>query len=242
MCKAAFFAAIVFASFLPLHSTHAQGARPQFRPALLGSGPASLINRIDAAGLQKAGQKDGAVMFCAMAVKDGRLQQGRTYRAMPGSTALEQEVMKQMAEAKIVPAIYNYQPVDVLFYGTVVFSIVNGRPQVRIFLHQDPVELKKESDLIGPQPVFGGESKFVGLRVPQTQAVVPVSAVVDLGLKIDANGNPLEMRIIREEPPLLGFGDAALQDLAGAKFIPCFRDGDRTECETVLPVFYGTDA
>jgi len=69
-----------------------------------------------------------------------------------------------------------------------------------------------------------------------------VTGIVDLGLKVDAKGNPTEMRIIKEDPPLLGFGDAALEDFAGAKFVPAFRAGDPTDCDTVLPVVYGTDS
>src|SRR5205809_6423128 len=39
---------------------------PEFRPALIGTGPDSLINRIDTADLIKKGQKDGAVMFSCL--------------------------------------------------------------------------------------------------------------------------------------------------------------------------------
>ena len=219
----------------------AQG-RPQFRPAVLGTGPDSLINRIDGAALMKAGQKDGAIMFCSLTAKDGRLVESRTYRPMPDSDALEKEVRRCLEDTKVTPAIYNYQPVEVLFYGTVVFRIVNAKPRVRIYLHQDPVELKKESDFVGPQPIFGGDSRFMGLHAPQEEHVVPVTGIVDLGLKVDAKGNPTEMRIIKEDPPLLGFGAAALEDFAGAKFVPAFRDGDPAECDTVLPVVYGTDS
>src|SRR5207237_5930885 len=38
-------------------------ALPEFRPALLGTGPDSLINKIDTADLIKKGQKDAAIMF-----------------------------------------------------------------------------------------------------------------------------------------------------------------------------------
>ncbi|MGI8820200.1 MAG: hypothetical protein ACR2ID_04935 [Chthoniobacterales bacterium] len=229
------FASIALAADAP------KGARPQFRPALLGSGPTSLINRIDGVALMKAGQKDGAVMFSAMASIDGALMEPHTYRAMPESKALEEEVSKQLANTKVVPAIYNYQPAGVLFYGTVVFSIAEAKPRVRIYLHQDPEELKKESDFIGPQPVLGGESKFRGLQMPQAEQPVAVSGIVDLLVKVDAQGKPSVITVVEEEPPLLGFGQAALTDFEGVRFIPAFRDGDPTACETVLPVFYPTE-
>ena len=232
--------AVLFASFT-CAAVEAQTQRPRFRPALLGTGPESLINKIDAQDLMKKGQKDGAVMFCSLAAKDGRLVQSRVYRGMPGTDALQAELRKRLEEARIVPAIYNHQPVDVLFYGTLIYAVAEGKPRVRIYLHQDPVELKKESDLIGPQPVFGGDSTFTGLTYPQSQQPVPVTGIVDLAVKVDAEGALQDMRVIAEEPPLIGFGAAAMEDFQGAKFIPAFRDGDPDAFETVLAVCYESE-
>ena len=214
----------------------AQNARPQFRPAVLGSGPDSLINRIDADALIKAGQKDGAVMFCSLVNKSGAAVQSRTYRAMPGTAALEEEVRRRLADAKFAPAIYNHQPVDVMLSGTVIFS-ASGKPRVRIFLNQDPIELKAAADFIAPQPVFGSDSGFTGLDYPD-EVPVPVSAVVDLRLNVDISGRLLEMRVIAEEPPLLGFAEIAQRDFGPAKFIPAFRDGEATDSNAVYPVAY----
>lgn len=236
--------AYVFAALLALFTcvtVEAQTQRPRFRPALLGSGPDSLINKIDGQDLMKKGQKDGAVMFSSLAAKDGRIVQSRVYRAMPGTDALQAELRRRLEEAKIVPAIYNHQPVDVLFYGTLVFSVAGDKPRVRIYLHQDPLELKKESDLVGPQPVFGGDSNFTGLTYPQAEQPVPVTGIVDLSVKVDAQGNLQDMRVIAEEPPLIGFGAAAMEDFQGAKFIPAFRDGDPDTFETVLAVCYESE-
>ena len=218
-------------------SAAAQGERPQFRPAVLGSGPDSLINRIDAQALMKAGQKDGAVMFCSLVNKTGAAVQSRTYRAMPNTAALEEEVRKKLADAKFTVPIYNHQPVEVILAGTVVFSIADDKPRVRIFLNQDPKELKEASDFIAPQPVFGGDSGFTGLDYPP-EIAVPVAAVVDLGLSVDRSGRLLELRVIAEEPPLLGFGELAQRDFARARFIPAFRDGDPTDSNSLYPVAY----
>ncbi len=228
--------------FVAVSHAAAQGARPQFRPALLGTGPDSLVNKINTEELLKQGQKDGAVMFCSVTAKDGRLVQNRVYRGMPGTEALRAEVTKQLEETRVVPAIYNHQPVEVLLYGTVVFSVVNEKPRLQIVLHQDPEELKKGSDFIGPQPMFGGESKFTGLTYPQSEHPVQVTGIVDLGLEVDAKGNLGGIHVLAEEPPLLGFAAAAVEDFAGAKFIPAFRDGDPVATETVLPVCYQSEA
>lgn len=216
-------------------------ASPRFRPALLGSGPTSLINQIDSAGLIKAGQKGGAVMFSAMVAADGTVSGARTYRPMPDSKALEEEVATKLKAAKLVPAIFNYQPVPVLFYGTAIFSIADDKPHLRIVLHQDPEELKKDSDFIGPQPMVGNGSNFAGLGIPQEEQEVPVTGTVDLALTVDAQGNPKEIGVVAEEPPLLGFAEAAMGDFEGAKFIPAFRDGDPAESSTVMSVFYATE-
>lgn len=236
MRRMAYFLGFVFLACSCLETAEAQGARPQFRPAVLGSGADSLINRIDGEALLKQGQKDGAVMFASMVNKAGQAVKSRTYRGMPGTGPLEQELRKRLEGAKFTPAIYNYQPVEVILSGTVVFSATE-KPRLRIFLNQDPTELKEMSDFIAPQPVFGADSQFAGLDYPAS-APVQVNAVVDLGVKVDANGNPRDFRVIAEEPPLAGFGATAVKDFAGAKFIPAFRSGDPAESNSVLVVCY----
>ena len=219
-------------------AAEAQGARPQFRPAVLGTGPTSLVNRIDTKELFKQGQKDGAVMFCVAVAKTGEAISGWTYRAMPGTEPLEQEINRRLADAKFTPAIYNYQPVGVLLYGTAIYSMVEGKPRLRIFLNQDLREFGQMTDFIGPQPVFGGDSAFEGLRPPETESPIPLTAVVDLGLKVSRDGKLLDLRVLKEEPPLLGYGEAAMKNFRDAKFIPAFRDGDPAESDTVLPICY----
>ena len=214
----------------------AQVARPQFRPAVLGSKPDSLINRIDAKALLEKGQKDGAVMFCAQVSKTGDVSASSTYRGTDGTAELEQEVAKRLAEAKLAPAIFNYQPTEVLLFGTVSFSTLV--PHVRILLNQDPVELKKAADFIAPQPVIGGESKFTGLHYPEVPTTIVVPGLVTADLKVDASGNLKNLAVRNEDPPLLGFGQAVMTDFEDAKFIPAFRNGDVAEAETVVMIPY----
>jgi TonB family protein len=151
---------------------------------------------------------------------------------------LEQEVQKALTNAKMIPAIRHGERVAVFYYATVVFQVVNQKPRLRIFANQEPNELKTENDFIGPQPCLGGDSEFGGLHYPRQTAPVPVTGSVELKLKIDAAGNVQEKEVVKESPPLLGFGDAALSDFANAKFIPAFRDGKPVACEVTLPVSY----
>lgn len=215
---------------------------PMYRPILLGTGPEALINRIDTVGLIKQGQKDAAIMFCCSVKRDGKVISVSTYRGTPDSKLLEQEVLKKLSAAanpKFIPAIYNRIPVDALYYGTVTFAIVNDKPRLRIFSNQERAELLKESDFIGPQPFWGADSKFDGFHYPTgDSAPVQVDGSAELELKVDATGTLRDLKLLSEQPPFLGFGDAAFEDMSKAKFIPAFRDGKPVECDVKIPVYY----
>ena len=211
---------------------------PEFRPALIGTGPDSLVNRIDTTDLIKKGQKDGAVMFSCLVAPTGDIVRSGAYRGTVGSELLERELLKRLANEKFIPAIHNHQPVIAIFYGTVTFAVVNGKPRLRIFANQQLDELKKESDFIDPQPYVGQDSKFTGIHYPDTGSTVQVTGVAELAVNVDAQGNVKSMHVVSEEPPLLGFGDAAITDFTGAKFIPAFRIGQPVESNVKIPVYY----
>jgi hypothetical protein len=224
-------------------ATPAQQASPaeellRYRPALLRTGPNSVINRIDTQDLIKKGQKDGSVMFCCSVRQTGEIANTWTYRGTPESLLLEQELVRRLDQSVFIPAIYNREPVHVLFYGTVIFKIVNGKPRLRIFANQEAEELKKETDFVGPQPFVGHDSKFEGLHYPNDVLEAQIPGLVELGMKIDADGNLKELRVVSEDPPLVGFRRAAAEDFRVARFIPAFRDGKPVECSITLPVYY----
>jgi hypothetical protein len=211
---------------------------PLYRPAVLGTGPLSVINRMDTQDLISRGQKDATLMFCCSVKRNGEIAHTWIYRQSPESSALEAEAFRCLDTAVFVPAIYNHQTVHVLFYGTISFKIVNGKPRLRIFANQEAEELKKESDFVGPQPFAGRDSKFEGLHFPNDGAGAPITGLVELAVKVDAAGNMKELRLISEYPPLAGFGRAAAEDFRVARFIPAFRDGKPVECSITLPVYY----
>lgn len=224
-------------------STPASSASPapqlvQYLPALLGTGPDAVINRIDTASLIKNGQKDATISFSCSVKKTGEIASVWTYRGTPGSELLERELVRCLDNAVFAPAIHNYKPVHALFFGTVTFKVVNGKPRLRIFANQEAEELKKESDFVGPQPFVGPGSKFEGLHYPSDSLTSALSGIVELALKVDANGNVKELKIISETPPLAGFRRAAAEDFRVASFIPAFRDGKPVECSVTLPVYY----
>ena len=212
---------------------------PAFRPILLGKGPQALINRIDTAALIKGGQKDAKVMFTCFVDKTGRMVESAVFRPSPNSDLFQQELKRRLIDAKFTPAIYNGTPVDAVYYGTAIFLVVQGKPRLRIFSNQEYPELQKESDFIGPQPIFGSQSQFSGLHYPPAAAAqVPVDGIADIKIKVDDKGNLEWMGVIGEHPPLIGFGAQGLLDLDGAKFIPAFRDGKPIACEVTLPLYY----
>jgi Gram-negative bacterial TonB protein C-terminal len=213
-------------------------ALPEFRPALIGSGPNSLINIIDDAELIKKGQKEAAVMFSCLVSPSGDIVRSGAYRGTLNSELLEYELLKGMATAKLIPAIHNHQPVIAVFFGTVKFAVVDGKPRLRIFANQQLQEVDKETDFIDPQPYVGQDSNFTGIHYPETGTTVAVTGVVELALSVDARGNLKNIEVVSEEPPLLGFGKAALSDFFGAKFIPAFRNGQPVESNVKIPVYY----
>jgi hypothetical protein len=210
-----------------------------YRPILLGQGPNSLVNRIDTQSLVKGGQKDGLVMFNALIDKSGKMIVSAFYRASPNSTLLENEVKRRLRDTVFVPGVYNHKPVDAVYYCTVSFVVVEGKPRLRIFSNQEYSELKAESDFVGPQPILGGESGFNGVHYPPAAAAqVPVNGIADIRVQVDDKGEIQLLSVVGEHPPLIGFGAQALMDLYGAKFIPAFRDGKPVACDVTLPVYY----
>src|SRR5216117_4244540 len=145
---------LLFSANLALSQTKksAPPALPEFRPALIGTAPNALINTIDAADLIKKGQKEAAVMFSCLVAPTGDVVRSGAYRGTRGSELLEQELLKRLVKAKLIPAIHHHQPVIAIFYGTVKFAVVNGNPRLRIFANQQLDELDKETDFIDPQP------------------------------------------------------------------------------------------
>ncbi len=234
---------LLFATELGLSQTKspsptATPALPELRPALVGTGPTALINTIDSADLVKKGQKDAAVMFTCLVAPTGDVARSGAYRGTKGSELLEKEVLKRLVNAKFIPAIHNHQPVLAVFYGAVTFAVVNGKPRLRIFANQQLDELKKENDFIDPQPYVGQDSKFTGIHYPEIPTTVVLTGVVDLALEVDAAGNLKSMQVVSEEPPFLNFGQAALSDFNGAKFIPAFRNGKPVDSKVTIPVYY----
>jgi hypothetical protein len=61
---------------------------------------------------------------------------------------LRDQLREKLAEARFIPAVYNHRHVYAWFYGTMAFSVVDGKSHLRIFANQELPELQRESDFI----------------------------------------------------------------------------------------------
>jgi hypothetical protein len=219
---------LIAAIFFFLHragfSTVEENAR--FRPALVGNGPKSLVNLIDTAKLMRKEQQDAVVVFDAVIDADegGSVSKFECHGS-PGSDRLKKEVSEELLHAVFIPALAQGKPVGVFFRGSVVFAVRNGRPRLQVFANQDREELARGSDFIEPQMILGTddweEAKpyLEVLRKHQRHGIAFVSITVDV------EGKRKEMHLVREDPPGLNIGAAALKTLSTAHFIPAFRNG-----------------
>jgi TonB family protein len=208
-----------------------------FRPALMSSGEHGLINKIDRLKVAEENPREQGVMFYCVVNKNGKVISSATYRETNDSAALEREIRRNIETSLFIPAIYDSKTVDAIYYGTATFSAGEGQPRLRIFQNNDTSEVDAESDFVGPQPVYGGASKFLGLHYPK-KADHKTNGIVDLDLQVDAEGNIKDIKLAYEYPTGQGFGEAALADFTDAKFVPAFRKGDPVECSIRLPVYY----
>jgi hypothetical protein len=210
---------------------------PEFRPALLGTYRRSLINTINTESLMKRGQGDAVVMFTAGISASGYGYVWETYRGTPNSHLLSKELMDRTAQAQFEPAIYKGQRVGVILTGTASFSVVAGKPHLRIFLNQEESDLKQGKDFIAPQLAFAaGNPKYEGIYYPGHVMTGPGTVAVTLD--IDVNGKVQNATLAYEHPAGKGFGVEAVDGLRKAVFIPGFRNGKAVPCRFTFPVIF----
>ena len=120
---------------------------PERRPAMVGSGPGSLVNLIDAQALFQKGQRDAWVMFDCAVDGGGTAYGSDFFTASPDSRLLKNEVRARLQRrAQFIPAVYNHRRTSAWFSGTVVFVVANGKPHLRIYANQDLDEIKRVVD------------------------------------------------------------------------------------------------
>jgi TonB family protein len=210
---------------------------PEFRPALLGSFSRSLVNTINTESLMKRGQGDAVVMFSAGISAWGYGYVWETYRGTPNSELLSKELMDRTRQTQFEAAVYKHQHVGVMLNGTVSFTVVAGKPHLRIFLNQEEGDLKQGKDFIAPQLAFAaGNPQYEGIWYPGHALTTPGVAAVTLD--VDVNGKVQNAVLAYEHPAGKGFGTEAVDALRKAVFIPGFRNGKAVPCRFTFPVIF----
>src|SRR5213080_1760770 len=109
------------------------GTPIKFRPILMSTGPTVLINEVDRLSLAENNPNPEAVMFYCVVDKKGKVVSSAVYRDVPGSEPLLRQIRNHVENSSFMPALYNSKPVDAIYYGAAIFSVLQGRPRFRIF-------------------------------------------------------------------------------------------------------------
>src|SRR2546422_8525840 len=176
-------------SIIDLAWSQASAAQPQFRPALIGNGPKALVNVINTKRLVEKGQRDGLLMFTCYVSRWGMVGTFIVYRETSGSKLLKEEVGHAITVCRFIPAIYNGERTDVLFAGTVVFSVNDGKPHLRIYANQNHDDIQSGNDFIAPQVIASTPDWQVARSELEKARVYHQSGAVELSVTVDANGN-----------------------------------------------------
>ena len=212
---------------------------PQIRPALIGSGPGSLVNLIDTEGLFRQGQRDAWVMFECAVLGDGVPRPSDFFTASPDSRLLKNEVRKRLRQTRFIPAVYNHKRTSAWFSGTVVFVVANGKPHLRVYAHQDLDEIKRNTDFVAPQLISVPNKGFNDFPKFPTEAGRDYSAgVVKLRHSVDANGKTTDVQVI-SEPAGYGVGDFLKKALPLVDFTPGYRNGKPTAATYTFTWWFG---
>ncbi|MEO8043695.1 MAG: energy transducer TonB [Spartobacteria bacterium] len=205
-------------------------AQSPFRPALVGNGPKSLVNQIDAKKLAAKGQGDAVVMFECYIGHSGKAEDGRTYRGTPDSKYLAREVEEALKRSYFIPAAYKGKPVSVYFAGAAMFYVIDGKPQLHVYANQSSEDLKQGKDFIAPQLISGTDDWDSAKTELEKARLHQRNGAAVLALRVGTDGQVKDIRVASEDPPNYNFGRAAVKEYTKAVFIPGFRNGKPVEC------------
>lgn len=201
---------------------------PQIRPALIGSGPGSLVNLIDTQKLFEQGQRDAWVMFEVGVAPDGVVFGSDFYTSSPDSRLLKNEVRRRLRHTKFIPAVHNHKRTAAWFAGTVVFVVAEGRPRLRVYANQELDEIARGADFVAPQLIYV-QNRFVPdfPKLPTKAKRDDAAGVVKVRHSVDANGKTTNVQVI-SEPEGYEVGDYLKKVLPLVDFLPGYRNGRPT--------------
>jgi hypothetical protein len=212
---------------------------PQMRPALVGSGPGSLVNLIDTQALFQKGQRDAWVMFECGVAADGIVFGSDFFTASPDSLLLRSEVRKRLRQTRFIPAVYNQKRTSAWFTGTVVFVVANGQPRLRIYANQELDEIRRGADFVAPQLVYVPNRHITDPpQYPTAAKRHDAAGVVKLRHSVDASGKTTNVQVISELRSY-GVGDYLKKVLPLVDFLPGYRNGRPTASTYTLTWWFG---
>lgn len=237
----------VLAVFVAMLTSVGSMLAQDMRPALVGSGPKSLVNLINTKHLMERGVQHGALFFVARVDPNGFPSYSKVWGMTKETEALRDELRERLAEARFIPALYSHRHVYAWFYGTMAFSVVDGKPHLRILANQELPELQKESDFIAPQPMWlpGKIYDFAKWKEPfGPWTTKDKPGMANMLLTVDALGHTKDVRVESIEPAgNQGYADAALLIFQQRMYLPAYRNGKPVESTThvkfyFVPAFY----
>ena len=198
---------------------------PQIRPAMVGSGPESLVNRIDVNKLFAQGQRDAWVKFECAIMPDGMARGSDFFTASPEARLLKNELRSRLRQSMFVPAVYNHKRTYAWFSGTVLFVVKDGRPHLRVYANQDLDIIKSGADFVAPQLIAVPNHYLMNFPKAPTGTVRDDAAgVVRVRHSVDANGKTTGVEVISEPPGSQG-GEYLKKALPPLDFTPGYRNG-----------------
>lgn len=212
---------------------------PDQRPALIGAGPGSIVNLIDAEALFRKGQRDAWVMFECRVAGDGIVFGSDFFTASPNADLLKNEVRRRLRQTRFIPAVYDHKRTSAWFAGTVLFVVTNERPHLRVYAHQDLDEIKRGTDFVAPQLIRVPNRDFSNWpEYPSKARHDEAAGVVKLRHSVDANGKTRDLQVI-SEPPGYELGDYLKKVLPRLDFLPGYRNGRPTASTYTLTWWFG---
>ena len=215
---------------------------PDMRPALVGSGPKSLVNLINGKHVMERGLQHGALFFMARIDPNGYPSYSKIWGETDKIKPLRDEVRERLAEARFLPAVYNHQHVYAWLSGTIAFTSTDGKPHLRVFANQELSELEKENDFIAPQAIWlpGKIYDFAKWKDPfGSWWTADKGGSPNVSLTVDASGQVKDAHLDSlPSGTTQGHADAALLIIRQQLYLPAYRNGKPIDSTTHPKLYF----
>ncbi|HVF72810.1 MAG TPA: hypothetical protein VM940_14505 [Chthoniobacterales bacterium] len=229
---------VILGCFLSAAALQAENL-PSIRPALIHSGPGSLVNRIDVNKLFAQGQRDAWVKFECAILPDGIARGSDFFTASPEARLLKNEVRSRLRLSTFIPAVYNHKRTYAWFAGTVLFVVKDGRPHLRVYANQDLDIINSGVDFVAPQMIDVPTHYYLNFpKAPTATVRDDAAGVVRVRHSVDASGKTTGVELISEPPGSQG-GEYLKKALPQLDFTPGYRNGKPTATTYTFTWWFG---